>query len=380
MDKFDYIGAVEKHGSKRAAHRAYVAEHGDIAWTTFRNRLKKQEQVKAFNRLGLRIKDSEQAIHPDLALSGISQMVRTEDGIMWVKTNKDHQNQIDRFAAIGESVLAEIKPRPTVGKTFTRSYKQMLSCYVLSDYHLGMFSDHDKARWDTKTAKDALYAWMDKAIESSMDSHTGVFLQLGDFFHANDSKGVTPRSGHVLDIDISWEDVISIGVEALEYGLERMLEKHDHVHFICAEANHDPDAAKWLQRWFERLYRDNPRLTVDCTKGGFYAYQWGKTSLFAHHGHARNINNVSKTLVAMYPEIYGQTLHRYCHLGHFHHAKRKPMGDDGLMDVRIHQTLAAKDQYAQTHGYVASRGASTLFYHREYGYVGEFNLTPAMLL
>lgn len=372
MDSLDYIAEVEKHGGFKPAARA-----NNIPETTFRDRYKKQKQLSAFNKLGLKIKDTEQVLHPDLALTGISQMVRTEDGIMWVKTNKEQQSQIDRFERIGSAILEQIKPRSPVKCKVKHESDEMLSCYILSDFHLGMFGyDGD---WDTKIARDTLYKWVDHVVKHSLDSHTGLFLQLGDFFHANSSKPATPASGHMLDVDTHWEDVIEIGTEVLEYALERMLEKHEHVHFINAEANHDPDAAKWVQRWFERLYRDNPRLSVDCTKGGYYAYQWGDTSIFAHHGHAKGLTDVSKVLTAMYPEIFGATKHRYAHLGHFHHAKRRPMGDDGLMDVQIHTTLAAKDQYAVTRGYVSSRGARTEFYHKRHGHIGGFTVPPSLL-
>lgn len=370
------MAELEKYGTQECA-----AEALGISRRTFARRLKFQEHARSFNKLGLKIKSTEEVIHPDLELSGASQMFKTEDGLIWVKTNRKKQAQIDRFKSIGNSFLADIKPRPPVTRKSKHCVNDLLSCYVLSDFHLGMFSNYDASGpWNTEIARKTLYRWIDHAVNNSLDSHTGFFLQLGDFFHANDTKGVTPASGHVLDTDMCWEDVISIGMEALEYALERMLQKHEHVHFINAEANHDPDAAKWVQRWFERLYRDNPRISVDCTKGGFYAYQWGNTAIFAHHGHARSLNDVSKTLTAMYPKIYGDTIHRYAHLGHFHHAKSKPVGDDGLMEVQIHKTLAAKDQYAATRGYVAARGARTEFYHKEHGHCGGFNVTPSMLI
>lgn len=377
MEKeIDYIEELIKADGvkRRAALKIGIPE------ATFRYRLKKQQHVRAFNDLGLKISDSSQILHPDLALSGISQMVKTPDGPMWVKSNKEQQAQINQFDRIGESVLKDIKPRPKVKRVSKTIAGDIMSVYALSDYHLGMFTDHDKdGEWNTEIARSTLYRWLDHAIDNSIDSHTGVFLQLGDFFHANDQKGTTPRSGHVLDIDTSWDDVIDIATEAFEYAIDRMLKKHEHVHFMNCEANHDPDAAKWIQRWFERLYRENPRVTVDCTKGGFYAYQWGKTGLFAHHGHSRNITQVSKVLTGMYPKIFGDTVHRYAHIGHFHHAKRYPVGDDGLMDCQIHQTLAAKDQYAVDGGWLSARGAKTMFYHKEYGYMGEFNVTPSML-
>lgn len=370
-----YQELLKKHGGKRAAARAI-----NIPESTFRYNLKKEEEAKALNKLGLKIIDAESAVMDGLDVKGTSRYYKLDDGGIWIKTDKEKEAMAARFEEIGRSFLSDIKPKPEVKKSKEHTHDDLMTAYVLSDFHLGMYSNYDKDKWDTKHAEYVLYKWVDTSIQNSLPSHTAVFIQLGDFYHANDTKGITPASGHILDIDTSWEDVIEIGMAALEYAIERMLEKHERVHVIVAEANHDIDAAKWMQRWFDRFYQDNPRLTVDCTKGGYYAYKFGDVALYAHHGHGRGINDVSKTLTAMYPEIYGQTKRRYAHIGHFHHAKRRPMGDDGLMDVEIHSTLAAKDQYAVTKGYLSSRSAKNITYHKEHGKIGESIITPSMLL
>lgn len=345
-------------------------------------KIKQQTKEKeALAAIGLNEDQAKGAVINNLSIDGTSRYYKTEDGGVWIKTKKEHQNLLERFERIGQSMIDGITPRPAIHKPQPYKYEDILSCYVLSDFHLGMYSSFDPdGYWDTKIAESVLYKWIDMAVDQSKESKDGLFIQLGDFFHANDHKGITPRSGHVLDIDTCWDDVIDIGMAALEYAFELMLKKHDNVHCIIAEANHDPDAAKWMQRWFERLYRDNPRISFDLTKGGYYAYQWHDNAIFAHHGHARGINDVSKALTAMYPQVYGNSKHRYAHIGHFHHAKTKPFGDDGLMEVKIHKTLAAKDQHAATRGYISKRGATTAFYHKYHGYIGESNITPSMLM
>jgi hypothetical protein len=374
--KHDYAALIKKHRSKRAAAKAI-----DIPEATFRYRLKKQEETDGLNKLGLKMIDAEAAIMDDHMVSGISRYYKLDDGGIWVKTNRELIEQMNHFDRVGEAMLKDMPARKAIERTTQVKYEDLMSCYVLSDFHLGMFSNHDPdGPWNTRIAQDMLYRWFDHIVDNSMNTHTGVFVQLGDFFHCNGKDSVTPASKHVLDTDTTWGEVVDIGMDAMEYGIEKMLAKHEHVHLIIAEANHDPDAAVWMQRWFDRLYRDNPRLTVDCTNNGFYAYKWGETSIWAHHGHMRNINDVSKTFVGLYPKIYGDTKYRYGHIGHFHHAKRKPMGDDGLIDLKIHTTLAAKDQYAVTHGYISGRGARVEYYHKYDGFAGNLNVTPSMLL
>lgn len=376
-DGVDYIALLEKHKTQESAAKA-----AGISRRTFVRKLKKQKNMRDINKLGLSMTEAENLADNNQIVKGVSSLVDKDGNVKlrWLKTDTEKQAMVDNFERIGNAILQEIKPRPTIAPPKVKCYKQMLSCYVLADFHLGMYSNFDKELWNTEIARQTLYRWVDRAVESSIPSDTGLFIQLGDFFHANDSKGVTPASGHILDIDTSWDDVIDIGMEAMEYAIEKMLMKHNKLHVIIAEANHDKDAAKWMQRWFNRLYQNNERVTIDCTKGGYYGFKFGNTSIYAHHGHSRNLNDISRVLTGMYHEMFGQTQHRYAHLGHFHHVKRKPIGDDGLMDCQVHSTLAAKDQYAVTNAYLSQRGSKTIFYHKEYGYAGENNITPAMLM
>jgi hypothetical protein len=49
------------------------------------------------------------------------------------------------------------------------------------------------------------------------------------------------------------------------------------------------------------------------------------------------------------------------------------------MKVEQHETLAAPDAYAANGGYLSGRSAKVITYHMDYGEVGRFTLTPAMV-
>ena len=40
-----------------------------------------------------------------------------------------------------------------------------------------------------------------------------------------------------------------------------LLDKHEHVHIIMADANHDPASEIWLREMFAAVYEEEPRLS-----------------------------------------------------------------------------------------------------------------------
>ena len=155
-----------------------------------------------------------------------------------------------------------------------------------------------------------------------------------------------------------------------------MLEKHMHVHIIHAEGNHNIAGSVWLRELMSCYYENEPRVTVDNSELPYYAYQWGNVSLFAHHGHKKNISDLSSVFAGMFRDIYGMTKYSYVHVGHKHHIDIK---ENNMMIVEQHRTLAPKDAHAARGGYNSKRSASAIIYHKEYGEVNRLTLSPEML-
>lgn len=371
-----YQDLLKKHGSKRAAARAI-----GIPESTFRKRLKKEQSASALNRLGLKIIDAESAVIDGLDVKGTSRYYKLDDGGIWIKTDKEKESQQRLIDYALGAIQSEISPlKPIKEKPATES--DLLALYVLSDLHLGMFAHKEESGedWDLSIAEQTLYKWIDKAVNLSPMADTGVLLQLGDLLHTDSLDPVTPASKHVLDTGARFQKIVQVAINGIRYCISRMLEKHNSVHVILADANHDPTSSVWLRAMFSRLYENEPRVTIDITEHPYYCVEWGKASIFAHHGDKRGLNDVSKTFAALYRDVFGRTEYSYGHIGHYHHVKRRPYGDDGLMDMQIHPTLAPKDSYAARKGYISQRKAKTILYHRDHGYYGEYVVTPSMLL
>ncbi len=301
--------------------------------------------------------------------------------MQWVKTDRDK----DRYEAVMREVVAAMsedikREKPCSRKEKTKNLKQgeeLLNLYVITDYHLGLYAwgEETGADWDMSIAEGMLVAWFEQAIRTSPDASVGVLAQLGDFLHYDGMEAVTPVGHNILDADTRFEKLVRVAIRALRRVVRMLLEKHETVHIIMAEGNHDPASSVWLREWFAALYEDEPRVTVDQSPDPYYAYEWGSTALFFHHGHKRSVASVDDVLVAKYREVFGRTQRAFAHVGHKHDRQVK---ETNLMVVEQHRTLAAADAYASRGGWISDRGAQVVTYSKQYGEVGRVIISPEM--
>ena len=182
-------------------------------------------------------------------------------------------------------------------------------------------------------------------------------------------------SGHNLDADTRFQKMVRVAIRALRQVTEMLLDKHEHVHILHAEGNHDIASSVWLRELFYAFYANEPRITVDISADPYYVYQHGRTGLFFHHGHKRRMNSLQDVFVRKFREIYGNIDHAYGHVGHLHHDKM----ETNLMTLEQHRTLAAADAYASRHGFMSGRDSKVITYHKKYGEVSRITVNPDMV-
>jgi len=319
-------------------------------------------------------------VAPGLGHAGTSTLYDEEGNvkIQWVKTKANSEQQEALFAEYVEALKEEIPRESTVQPPEVVS-ERLLNCYTISDYHLGSLSWHEETRgddWDTDIAEDMLVRWFQTAIQQAPDAKIGLLAQLGDFLHFDGLTAVTPSSGHILDTDTRFQKIVRVAIRALRRIVRMLLEKHEIVHIIMAEGNHDLAASAWLRELLFALYEDEPRITVDRSAFPYYAYEHGKTSLFFHHGHKRKAETLPAVFAAQFRELYGRTEHAYAHVGHLHHDK---LIESTLMTTEQHRTIAAPDAYGATGGWLSGRGAKVITYDTQFGEVGRITISPDMV-
>ena len=303
---------------------------------------------------------------------------RTGETVLeWVKISRDAERQRELMEAAIAALASEIpRAEPVQAPEWTNA--ALANCYVITDYHLGMYAwpEETGAAWDSQIAEDLLVAWFAAAIRSAPDAEVGIFAQLGDLLHYDSLEAVTPTSRHLLDADTRFQLMVRVAIRVIRRVIRMLLEKHQRVHVIMAEGNHDMASSAWLREMLAALYDDEPRVTVDRSADPYYCFEWGQTSLFFHHGHKRKPTNIADVFAAKFRDVFGRTKYSYAHVGHLHHAEIK---ETNLMVVEQHRTLAAPDAHASRGGWISGRDASVITYHRDYGYVGRVVISPEMV-
>ena len=185
----------------------------------------------------------------------------------------------------------------------------LLTIYPLPDLHLGMYAwaDEGGADYDVKIAVAQAMKSIDYLVQQSRPSRRAVVLGLGDYFHANDAKNVTPGSGHLLDVDGRWPKVFGAGARLATAIVNAVAQKHQDVEVVFLPGNHDPDAATSLTVALDLFYDGNPRIQV-CKKPGVFWYRrHGLCLLGATHGHTMKPDRMAMAMAEDCAEDWGET-------------------------------------------------------------------------
>jgi hypothetical protein len=312
-------------------------------------------------------------------VKGVSALVDAEGRVIqqWRKTAVDAVQRDLAMRAAVDAFKDEL-PRAEPVAAPARVNADLLNFYAITDAHLGALSWREEtgADWDLVIAEKLIIDWFAAAIELAPPAEVGVLAQMGDLAHYDGMESKTPTSGHILDADSRFQKVVRVIIRILRRVVSMLLSKHKRLHVIMADANHDPASGAWLREMFAAFYDDEPRVTVDSSASTYYVVEHGKTSLFVHHGHRRNVGNVDSVFAGKYREIYGRTQFSYAHLGHLHSDELKTTN---LMKVERHETLAAPDAYAANGGWLSGRSAKVITYSARHGEVSRLTLSPQMV-
>ena len=359
------------------------AEHGSYAKVAKALGMNKRSIERRFQRMvrkGYSPQHDMTHMVPDgYRLKGTSTLYG-EDGqpkLQWVKSQVDHERQAEIMESAIEA-MAESLPRydPVPAPHVTND--RLCNLYTLSDCHIGALAWHKEggADWDLSIAERTLTESFRHMMSGAPDATTCVINQLGDFLHFDGLDSVTPTSRNILDADGRFGKVVASSIRILRRIITMALSKHEDVHLVVAEGNHDLASSVWLRKMFVALYEDEPRLTVNDNELPYYVYQHGCTMLAFHHGHLKKPDQLPLLFASQCPEMWGSTRKRYCHVGHRHHVEVK---EHSGMTVTQHPTLAARDAHASRGGWISERQAIAMTYHDEHGLVASNSVTPEMI-
>lgn len=363
------INALKEHGSQRKAAAAL-----GLNSRTLERRLKRM-RLRGYSPEY----DMVKMVPEGFTVGGVSTLYDKNGQVVqqWVKSRQDPEAVQRMLDAALEAFKSEIpREKPLTGHFI--GHEDLLNCYVLTDYHLGMLSwaEETGADWDMEIAESTIVRWFQMAIERSPAADTALLAQLGDFLHWDSLDAVTPTNRHLLDADTRFAKLIRTAIRIKRRVIRMLLTKYQHVHLIEAEGNHDLASSVQTREWLAAMYEDEPRVTIDTSPDPYYCYEHGLTSLFFHHGHKRPLRGIEEVFAAKFREVFGRTKFSYAHMGHLHHIDIK---ESNLMVVEQHRTLAAPDAHASRSGYNSGRDAQVITYSKRFGEVSRLRISTHML-
>jgi hypothetical protein len=370
----EFIDAVNLHGGVRAASKA-LGLSLDMVGRSIRG-LKKRAALAGYSP-GT---DNMTSPIPDGFLIKRRSARFDRDGNAaggWVISEPDKDLREEAMRAAADAMSAEIPRVDPIERPLTTAV-QLCNLITLTDFHLGAMAWRMEggADWDLRIAERTFLGAFEQMILGAPMARVCVVNIQGDFLHADGLMPVTPTSHHVLDADGRFSKVVAICIKLIRRAVDLALMRHDEVHLVIAEGNHDLASSLWLRHMFKALYENETRLQVNDSELPYYAFQHGKTMLAFHHGHMKKNDQLPGLFAAQFPVMWGQTKRRYCHTGHRHHVEEK---EHAGMTVIQHPTLAARDAYAARGGWFAERAAACITYHDEWGQVARNMVCPEML-
>lgn len=244
----------------------------------------------------------------------------------------------------------------------------LLAVYPIGDPHLGMYAWSEEAGqdFDIDIAERDLRAAASALIARAPASSAALVLPLGDMFHADNSSGMTSRSGNILDTDTRWARVFQIGVEVMVDIITAAAAKHERVIVKVLVGNHDDHTATALAHVLHMYYKNQKRVTVDISPARAWYYQHGKVMIGALHGDKVKPDALPAIMADDEPAMWGSTEFRYWYTGHIHRTNKHEYRGCVWESFR---TLAPRDAWHASMGYKAGQDMHCIVHHRDFGEV-----------
>lgn len=370
----EVLDAIEKAGSQAKAAEILGIAKRNVEYAVSRMRTRAAVSGVAPEY------DMTHQVPQGFRVKGVSTYY-SEDGKVrgqWVKSTAQSENQSELREAFLEAMKDEI-PRFEASQEPTNTHQQLLNVYVYGDPHLGLrtWEEETGQNHDLDAAERLFTASHTDLVSRSPAAQTAIILNLGDYFHADDGRNVTLRSGHSLDLgDSRYQKVRKVGFKILRYMIDCCLSKHQRVIVWNIQGNHDDFSAIDLSLWLQVAYEKEPRVFVDTSPNKFYFYQHGLTMLSATHGDTVKPEQMLGVMASDRADMWGATKFRYSHMGHVHH---KMVKDLPGVCVETHRVLQPNDLYAHTNGYRSQRDAQCITYHDKFGEYGRIVVNPSMV-
>lgn len=373
--QLEYIDAIIKHGSNMKAAKAMGLYRRTVDLGM--NRLRAAAAIRGHSPAH----DMTRTVPDGFLVKGVSTYY-DKDGKpsgQWVKSAIDRDRSIEIVKEFVEHLATEARGMCPPIAAPNHPDSDLLAVIPMGDPHFGMYAWAKECGddFDLKTAEELTCKAIDRLVMASPPADTGLLINLGDFFHADNSNNQTPASGHALDVDTRYPLVMQVGLRALVYCIKRMLERYKNVKFWMMPGNHDPHSSFAIALCVSAFFENEPRVEVDLNPSLYKYMKFGSVLIGAHHGHGARASELPGVMATDRAKDWGNTDFRYWYCGHIHH-KFVDKEHPGVM-VETFRTLAARDAWHSGKGYRAGRDMNLIIHHKKYGEIQRTRCDVSML-
>lgn len=306
-----------------------------------------------------------------LPVSGTSTLVKTEEGLQWIKTKASDQAKLKMMQDAVDALKEELpvyKPLPKHKNDMHNP--DLVNLFTLTDTHIGDWASSALGGddWDLQIADKTICGIMQKMVDESPKAETAILALLGDLIHYDSALYPhTPRSLNVLDTDGSMEMIVPVAIRILRRVIDILAQTHEKLVISIVRGNHDEASTIWIKEFLVQIYSNNPRIEILEGRLDYQVYQVGNLMLGWHHGDRRKPEQLPLLFATEYGKEWGASEYRYLHSGDKHHYSAK---DISGVEVVQHEIMSGRNRYATVGGYASKRGATRYTYDINKGKIG----------
>lgn len=305
-------------------------------------------------------------------VSGYSELVKADPDdplnriVYWVKTNRKIADQLDECRTAIEAMVDDLPRLPKSTYQGTTKDKNHFAVVPIGDPHIGLrtWSREVGIDWDVPIAMRVFSKVFARLFQRTPDTDEAIIFNSGDFFHADNIRGETERSGHKLDLDGRPAYWIDAGVQIMRLIIDMALAKYKRVHFINTAGNHDDILGLSLGIAIKHIYGNDPRVTCQIDPAAFKFLARGKVLLGFCHGHTCRLSSLPGKMADDESKLWGETTYRHWFTGHVHHNQWLQFKEHPGCTVESIGIIPPRDAYAYGAAYGAKRGTQLCIFDK----------------
>lgn len=320
--------------------------------------------------------------HPDgIKHKGTSSLYDKNGNLVlqWVKTTADQQRQAEMIEEFAKGFLTESEPLPYKPykrpKGMGKPDSDLIPFFCIGDMHIGLKATMEQvgANFNLEIAEREIKMAMRMQIDRAPFTERCVLSDMGDGVHRENIAGMTDHSGHLLDCDGTYGDMVRVYASVMRDMIDYAAGKFKYVDVIVNQGNHSRTSDLWASVFLTHVYEKNSRIHILENRNVFIPYRAGNTFILFHHGDKVRGDRFAQVMSQDYPVEWGECRYRLAWHGHCHH-KQITKENNGVI-VESFNHMAGKDAYAHEYGWRSRAMLTCVHISKKYGEVGRQVLT-----